>query len=140
MPGDTDGPADTAVSALRSLANGRGKPSLQELIDGLAHSLRSTPGLVEPPPPASLQIEALLASPPARITSDAARADASMAPALEGALRAMAGDYQDSSLERLPRVSEVLAAFAFVLRPEPQRFLRDADGTEITRLRPVGQE
>jgi len=66
-------------------------------------------------------------------------ADASMAPALEGALRAMAGDYQDSSLERLPRVSEVLAAFAFVLRPEPQRFLRDADGTEITRLRPVAK-
>jgi hypothetical protein len=131
-----DGPIDTATSALRSIANKAIKPSLQELLDALAHTIRTTSrGLIEPAAPADVQIEALLSSPPGTLTSRSAVPEARAARALEGALRAITADYQDSSLERLPRLSEVLAIFAFVLRHEPQRFLREADAIELTELR-----
>jgi hypothetical protein len=131
-----DGPVDTVTFAMRSITSNGIKLNIQELLDALAHTLRTrSVGLIEPEAPSDIRIEALLSSPPGRLTSGPAVPVPRTINALEGALRAITGDYQDSSLERKPRLSEVLTIFAFVLRHEPWRFLKDADAIVLLELR-----
>lgn len=46
----------------------------------------------------------------------------------------IAAEYQDTELERKPRLSELLAALGFVLRPSPSDYLAHCDGLEIDSI------
>jgi hypothetical protein len=120
-----DGPADAVTAALRSASRSDAHLSLQELLDALAHVLRyASKDLVEAREPAQDQIAAVLTDPAGILQSGTTTPRPQVANSIEGALHAIAAEYR-KSLDRLPRRSEVLATFAFVLRPAADRFLRD---------------
>ncbi|HKP39140.1 MAG TPA: hypothetical protein VJT71_19935 [Pyrinomonadaceae bacterium] len=137
-----DGPADTVMQALKDIAGyreerGREKPTLPEVLDAvllalLGNSEKYLDGEGE------LTVKRLIAkldTPPTEVSSSE---DPILNPELvtpfQGAFEAIASEYEDTELERKPRLSELLTTIAFVLGSDPEDYLAIAEGKSVKEI------
>jgi hypothetical protein len=109
------------------------KPTLQELLDATAF-LVSRDGddfLSEYTPDERLRLEAILKGPAPALQSRPEPPVDDLMFGLAALFRTIAGLYMNTGHERKPRLSELLAGLAFVLRSRPERVLRDGQGLEL---------
>jgi hypothetical protein len=122
------------------------KPSLQEVVDVLAHMLRTDGDEMvgDPSSLAGRQIEARQLRVRQRalrrhhgLKGRPALASAAEAPTddllfgLASTLRQIARSYEEAGYDRKPRLSEFLEVFTAVLGHEPERYLRETAGQEL---------
>lgn len=137
-----DGPADLITTALDNLAlaavsRSKAKPTVEEILDGIAAAIRARPEylfgevgytpfkrLVASLEPGSVEI----------VGGEYARADAGVQRALLEAFTEIVLEYENSELERKPRLSELLSTLAFVLSAEPDRCLSLPDGVALAGI------
>jgi hypothetical protein len=125
-----DRPADLLTSALANLAGARGAvgepPSLAGLLAGLGAALSG--------PSRQVELVAETESGPLPTGSEAEAVE--LMPELRKVLAEIDASYQER-WERDPRPSEVARLTAFVLGPDPGRYLRAADarGLGLTAVR-----
>jgi hypothetical protein len=129
-----DDPADILIGMFKYYMEISGKkPSLQEVLDALAHILRSDGSEIladsESMKGRHLAVR-FSSSEPALVSRPQALVDELLLN-FAVSLREVAESYEQSGLSRKPRVSEVLEAFTAILHAEPERFLREAEGTKI---------
>jgi hypothetical protein len=109
------------------------KPTLQELLDATAF-LVSRDGddfLSEYTPDEGLRLEAILKAPTPALQSRPEPPVDDLMFGLPALFREIAGLYMNTGHRRKPRMSELLAGLAFVLRSRPERILRDGQGIEL---------
>ena len=137
-----DGPADTITQVLtettqRREGQQRSRPSVEELLSAFVEALRREPteiledGSAPPPRFITAVVEPAGGSVVGGIT---ASQDAALVETLREALEEIAVEYEDSDLERKPRLSELLAALSFVLSYEPERYLLLAEGSKVSMI------
>jgi hypothetical protein len=130
-----DDPADILgeMFTFHAQVSGR-KPRLREVLDALAHILRSDGSeiVANPELMKGRQLLARLASPDPPLVSRAEEAPVDeLLLNLAVSLREVAEAYEQSGLSRKPRLSEILEAFTAVLCDEPQRYLSEAGGLRL---------
>ena len=147
----SDGGADCLLSTLRHLAERSSethgsRPTLSDVLAGAAAALQQRPeALVGDPAslpdgPAAVDVR-MRTGPDLRVPVDVAAPDGYAVQRLFEAFDDVASDYLGSELARLPRLSELLAVLAFVLRVEAARFIEDAPAElPIDRITLSGQE
>jgi len=134
-PGDDvigDGPADVLGDALgkmraRAEATIGRPPSLCELLGWFADALRrgSYP---------SAPVELIVRAAGEKVVAHAqAPPEQELAEMIDAALGEIAAAYEET-WARPPRVTEILKTLAFVLRPDPQRFVADAEDVKIDHI------
>jgi hypothetical protein len=147
----SDEGADRLLSALKQFAErrgegGRGRPSLAEVLATARAALRQHPeGLVADPTsvpsgPAAVEVRMRDAS-SVSVPPEATALGQDAVQRMRDAFDDVAADYLGSELARPPRLSELLATLAFVLRVEGTRYMEDTpDELPIERivLRPGG--
>lgn len=136
-----DGPADTLGLALSALARERGARGDRaltpaELLSTVARVIEAHPAryVSDAPKAGSLELVARTEPESASIRSRGADGDPTVAVELRRAFDDIAMEYEDSPIARKPRLSELLAAIAFVLRPEPEAYLADAEGMRLAEI------
>ena len=124
-----DEPADIFDEALARLAREREqatgeRPSLAGLLAGLGAALSKSGAR-------PIGVMAVTSNGEVRADMPAARAEGEqLLPVLDDAMRQLVASYQER-WQRPPRANEVAAAAAFVLGPEPERYLRAADAAGL---------
>jgi hypothetical protein len=122
-----DGPADVVQRTLEVLAGrreaqGRPRPALAELLDAASAAL----GL-------SGRRLVLRSEDRPDVTSGAGAVDGELESALRQAFAEVAADYR-TTLQREPRIEELLETIVFILGSRPERYLADAEGLEVLAL------
>ena len=117
-----DGPADAVASLLARIpASG-----ILDFLDALAAAARRIPGY-------DAGRITLLLGDGRRLSSQDNAANDALRETMEGVLKAVTVVYQND-LERPPTLREVLEVFEFVLRPEPERYLRGMKDVRISMI------
>ena len=139
-----DGPADTITTALRVAAQKREaeqrpKPTLSEMLDAVAGALRGRRGdLLAGGDGLSLRRLAARADPGRRVVTGGDRGepapDAFAVEAFGEAIEEIAAEYEDSALERPPRLSELLASLRFVLSYQPDEYLSIEEDASVQAI------
>jgi hypothetical protein len=111
------------------------KPSLQEVLDATAQVLRfdGREYLADEASLGDAGLEAVV-EPGSRVISRPEAPVDDVLLNLSVAFGKIARAYQDSALHRKPRLSELLEGLAFVLRGNPERVLRDAEGLKVQSI------
>lgn len=138
--GDT--PTDTIASTLTYIAETReeqdkGKPTLQELLNSILATLQTNPEgfIAEGKTICIRRLIALVIPELESVTSsEANKADSQVANALCDAFEEVAVEYEDSELERKPKLTELLTSMAFVLGYQPEEYLSIAEGASIKKI------
>ncbi|KYF87852.1 hypothetical protein [Sorangium sp. So ce394] len=118
-----DPSADAAADLLAPLETCDPRPTLDELLDALEAALRLDPPIVSD----ALGDRAIVATERPR-TRGAARTE--LVELLRPGAEGIAETYR-SRFQRLPSLREMLASILFVLRSEPNAFLRDHAGDKL---------
>ncbi len=126
-----DGPADSVTGALITIAEACQekniqRPTLMQLLNGIVAALRPRPEvyLSDGEGISIGRLVAKLESHPYEVSvKEFTPTDEWLVIPLRYAFEEIAVEYQDSEVERKPRLSELLAAFAFVLGYEPEKYL-----------------
>lgn len=111
-PADLVATALGRVAALRTKA-GRPAPTLAELLGGIGRAIEASASELADPPPAGGRVVAVTST--GEIEPSPAGED--LGKPLADAIREVAAEYRER-FERDPRLAELLAVFAFVLRPD----------------------
>lgn len=133
-----DGPADTLGLTLSGIARDRAargepRPTPAELLGTVARVLEAQPGRFISDAPAAGSLELLARTEPdsGSVRSRGDDADPKLGAELRRAFDEIAMEYEDSPLGRKPRLSELLASIAFVLRPEPEAYLSEVESFRL---------
>ena len=137
-----DGPADTMLDTFKEIIShdeqqGKQKPTLVELLNAIVAALRRKPeAILAEGSNLSLQsVTAELEGQPDQVSSsDGPPPDDFLVRALFNAFEEIAVEYEDTELERKPRVSELLATIAFILRRRTQDYLSSAEDISLKGL------
>ena len=133
-----DGPADTLTAALADLAGeGDASPTLPELLDAIAGALREHRGaLWSGRDPEIGGLVAVVEPGRVSVAGGGGAPDRQLVHDLAEALATVAEDYLDG-LDRLPRLGELLALFAFVLGDRPDEVVAGLSPTDsVLEIRP----
>lgn len=135
-----DQPVDLLENALESLAQGRRSahqplPDRATLFTALARALPLPESCLDVSGIRGLEVRARDTA-PERYTIDSPAPDPHVQSVMSRVLQEIAGAY-DAYLSRPPRVSEIGAIFAFVLRQAPERFLSDVRNWELSFILPL---
>ena len=139
-----DRPADIMSSTFEVIARAWGeamgrRPTLREVLNALAVLLRQKPEayLADTPRTSIRRFVARMGNESTEVGgSEDEHADQKLVAALADAFEAIAVEYEDSVMERKPRLSELLATLVFVLSYRPEDYLSDANGISIQAIVP----
>jgi hypothetical protein len=129
---------ERALKAFRKAGRGE-RPTLEALLDALVAGLAAGgPSLFAGAEKKRVRrLTAKLEPGPARASAAVAGAPGSagqgLVSALAEALEEIHDEYEES-VDRKPRLSELLACFAFVLGQEPEEYLSGVEGRSVTEI------
>lgn len=135
-----DGPADRLTEALNRLAasqaHEQAKPTLEELLDGFAAAVRALPeflfGEVGYTP--FKRLSARLEPGSVEISGGEYARAAGVQRALAEVFTDIVFEYEDSEMERKPRLTELLSTLSFVLGAEAERWVSLPEGVSLADI------
>lgn len=114
--------------------SGKTKPTLDELLGAVGAVLRRDAGALTADG-GNRPLGGLVVTIDGATSTIAAQGPAGdLAPRIENAVRDIASAYQESELDRKPRLSEILSSLAFVLGYRPEMYLSGVEGKQITEI------
>jgi hypothetical protein len=136
-----DGPADKLGGALEDLADHyeriyHHKPAFQQVLNAVLSTLCQQPEnyVCDSQEYEFSQITVELDSESMVVSNQDVKAEEAAIAIFHDAFEEIAVEYQDSEMERKPRLSELLATLEFVLGYQPEEYLSDAEGLSIASI------